>query len=263
MSQLREAWEVTGRATPEQVAFYREHGYLKFGRIFTQEEMDTLRDHVDRMIAALPEGRRPEELDAPHFKVPWFFRYLAHPRVLVVIECFVGPDIALWSSHLIAKPKGNGKAVPWHTDGEYWQQRLQPMEVITLWLAVDDSTIENGCMRVVDGSHRDGAVGLGNYRAVDASNNLFGSGIPEERIDPSRVLDLELRTGECHFHDAWTIHGSNPNFSTKRRCGYTMRYIPANVVHHDAGQNWRIYLLRGEDRTGGRTQYTPLPEIPA
>ena len=60
-------WKTAGRPTPEQVAFYREHGYLKFGRIFTRAEIETLRGYVDRMIAALPEGRRPEELDAPHF----------------------------------------------------------------------------------------------------------------------------------------------------------------------------------------------------
>ena len=53
----------------------------------------------------------------------------------------------------IAKPKGDGKAVPWHTDGAYWRKRLVPMNVITLWLAVDDSTPENGCMRVIPGTH--------------------------------------------------------------------------------------------------------------
>jgi ectoine hydroxylase-related dioxygenase (phytanoyl-CoA dioxygenase family) len=254
---------ITGRATAEQVAFYREHGYLKYGRLFNPEEMDALRAHVDAMIAALAEGRRPEELDAPHFTDPWFFRYLAHPRVLDLIEDFIGPDIVLWSSHLIAKPRGDGRAVPWHTDGEYWGVRLQPMEVITLWLAVDDSTVENGCMRVVDGSHREEASGLGRYEGVDLSTHLFGSGLPADQIDPSRLVDLELKAGECHFHDAWTVHGSNPNRSSKRRCGYTMRYMPASVVHEDYGHGWKIYLLRGQDRTGGRNVYEPVPEMPA
>ncbi|HEU4754260.1 MAG TPA: phytanoyl-CoA dioxygenase family protein [Armatimonadota bacterium] len=252
--------QVVSSVTPEQVRFYEEHGYLKLGRIFTHAEMDALRGHVDRMIAALPEGKRPEDMDAPHFTDPFFFRYLAHPRVLDIIQAFVGPDIALWSSHLIAKPRGNGKAVPWHTDGEYWGSRLQPMSVITLWLAVDESTLENGCMRVVDGSHREAAGGMGRYREVDAGRNVFGSGIPEETLDPSRVVDLELQPGECHFHAAFTVHGSNPNFSEKRRCGYTMRYMPASVVHDDQGHGWKVYLLRGQDRTGGRTLYTPVPE---
>lgn len=258
----QETWETVGRATPEQVEFYRKYGYVKFGRIFTREEMDALRAHVDEMIAALPEGKRPEELDVPHFHDPWLFRYLNHPRVLDVIEDFIGPDIVLWSSHFIAKPKGDGKAVPWHTDGSYWGERLQPMKVITLWLAVDESTVENGCMRVIPGSHTEVARVADMYEPVDLKRNVFNSRIKQECMDESQAVDLELQVGECHFHDAWTIHGSNPNFSSKRRCGYTMRYMPADVVHQpkEWSSSHRIYLLRGEDRTGGRNVYTPIPE---
>src|ERR1043166_2724213 len=98
------AWsdsETVEGASREQVTFYQEQGYLKFGRIFTWAEMEALREHVDAMIAALPEGKRPEEVDWPPFEDPWVFRYLAHPRVLDVIADFIGPDIVLWSSHFI------------------------------------------------------------------------------------------------------------------------------------------------------------------
>jgi chlorinating enzyme len=253
-------WQVLDRATPEQVAFYREHGYLKFGRIFTQEELDTLRDHVDAKIAALPPGARPEEMDRPHFTDPWLFRYLTHPRVLDVIESFIGPDITLWSSHFITKPKGDGKAVPWHTDGAYWRDRLKPMQVITLWLAVDPSTLENGCMRVVEGSHKGIAARIDQYERVDKTQNVFDAQIPTDQIDPAKVVNLELQVGECHFHDAWTVHGSSPNNSEKRRCGYTMRYMPSNVKHHP-DPNWphQIYLVRGRDLSGGHNAYEPIP----
>lgn len=259
------AWAETStvrHGTPQQVAFYREQGYLKFGRIFASAEMDALRDHVDEMIANLPEGKRPEGMDVPHFQDPWLFRYLADPRVLDVIQDFIGPDIVLWSSHFIAKPKGDGKAVPWHTDGAYWNGRLDPMEVITLWLAVDPSTLENGCMRVIPGSHTAFKAAIDAYVPVDGEANVFGSRIPPELIDEDRAVDLELKVGECSFHDAWTIHGSNPNNSSMRRCGYTMRYMPANVVLTREGWNasHKIYLLRGEDRTGGRNDYTAVPQ---
>jgi hypothetical protein len=249
-------------ATDEQVAYYREQGYLKFGCIFTQAEMDTLRAHVDEMIASLPEGKRPEEMDVPHFEDPWLFRYLTDERVLDVIEGFIGPDIVLWSSHFIAKPKGDGKGVPWHTDGAYWGKRLDPMKVITLWLAVDESSVENGCMRVIPGTHKQISASMEQYMAVDPTRNVFPTRIPPELIDESKAVDLDLKIGECHFHDAWTIHGSNPNNSEKRRCGYTMRYMPADVVHKPKeGGGHRIYLLRGQDRTGGHNVYTPVPEM--
>ena len=69
------------------------------------------------------------------------------------------------------------------------------------------------------------------------------------------ALALELQPGECSFHDAWTIHGSNANHSEKRRTGYTMRYMPANVVLKREGWNkaHQIYLLRGQDQTGGKS----------
>ena len=254
--------ETVTHATTEQVQFYRDNGYLKFGRIFTCTEMDALHEHVEEMIAALPEGKRPEEMDTPHFQDAWLFRYLTHPRVLDVIEDFIGPDIVLWSSHFIAKPQGDGKAVPWHTDGAYWGKRLEPMEVITLWLAVDESVVENGCMRVIPGTHTAFRAAMDAYEAVDASRNVFATRLKSELVDEAKAVNLELQVGECHFHDAWTIHGSNPNTSTKRRCGYTMRYMPASVVHHDhPTRPHGIYLVRGEDRTGGQNVYTPLPEF--
>lgn len=261
---MQNGWETVRHATPEEVQFYNEQGYLKFGRIFTEPEMDTLRQHVDEMIAALPEGKRPEEMDVPHFADPWLFRYLTDPRVLDVIEDFIGPDIVLWSSHFIAKPKGNGKAVPWHTDGAYWGNRLSPMEVITLWLAVDESSVENGCMRVIPGSQETVKASLEEaYEGVDSSQNVFPTRLRPEWVDEDKAVNLELQPGEIHFHDAWTIHGSNPNFSTKRRCGYTMRYMPAHVAfgQNDWKRSHHIYLVRGEDRTGGQNNYTPIPEF--
>ena len=175
-----------------------------------------------------------------------------------MVERFIGPDILLWSSHFISKRENDGMAVPWHQDGVYWGESLDPMHVITMWLAVDESKVENGCMRVIPGSHnhRDR-----RYEAVKRGNNLFGSEVVEEDLDESKAVNLELEVGECHFHDAWTIHNSSPNVSQKRRCGYTMRYMPANVRY--PGAEWRsthkIYLLQGEDRTDGFNSYEPVP----
>lgn len=262
MTTISPTWNTVDHASPTQVEFYRNQGYLKFGRILTAAEMDELRAHVDDMIAHLPEGKRPESLDVPHFDDPWLFRYLAHPKVLDVIQDFIGPDIVLWSSHFIAKPKGDGRAVPWHTDGAYWGSILQPMNVITLWLAVDASTRSNGCMRVIPGSHRGASVGMDQYQGVDMAQHVFHAEIKRELIDEDEAVDLELAVGECHFHDAWTVHSSIPNTSAQRRCGYTMRYMPANV-HFGGDATWqrnhRIYLLRGEDRTGGKNVYEAVP----
>src|SRR5262249_4068597 len=91
-------WNTTHHSTPEQRAHYQQDGYLRFGRTFTREEVDVLSAHVDEMIAALPPGKRPEEMDVPRVTDPWLFRSLADERVLDVIEQFIGPGIVLWSS---------------------------------------------------------------------------------------------------------------------------------------------------------------------
>lgn len=255
-----ESWETDTTVTDEQVASYNENGYLKFSRILPKTELDELRDYVDDMIASLPDGKRPEQMDVPHVEHPYLFKYLADARVLDVIERFIGPDILLWSSHFISKRTSDGLAVPWHQDGVYWGDRLQPMHVITMWLAVDESSVENGCMRVISGSHK---LRDRRYEKVDREKHLFGREVVAEDMDTSKIVDLDLKVGECHFHDAFTIHGSNPNTSQKRRCGYTMRYMPANVRCHDPSlrPSHHIYLLRGADRTDGFNTYAPVPNF--
>ena len=114
------SWKPQTTASDEQVNFYKENGYLTFGRIFTESELDELRDYVDAMIEKFT-GRQTTRTDGrPHFAHPYLFKYLTHPRVLKVIERFIGPDIVLWSSHFISKRENDGMEVPWHQDGVYW-----------------------------------------------------------------------------------------------------------------------------------------------
>ena len=136
---------------------------------------------------------------------------------------------------------------------------LEPQEVVTVWLAIDGSDKGNGCMRVIPGTH---GHGFSDYEAVEnRDENVFGTRIKQDQFDESKAVDLELAPGEFHLHHAKTIHGSNPNTSDRRRCGYTMRYMPAHVRFH-AGPGWshHLYLVRGHDRTGGHNVYTPVPE---
>ena len=66
------SWQLKTTVSDEQVEFYNENGYLTFGRIFTKEELDTLRDYVDEMIENLPEGRRPEQMECTAFRASLF-----------------------------------------------------------------------------------------------------------------------------------------------------------------------------------------------
>jgi ectoine hydroxylase-related dioxygenase (phytanoyl-CoA dioxygenase family) len=234
--------------SPAEMARYQQDGWMVYGPILMPEELEGLRTHVDRLIASLPAGKRPEAMDMAHVGDDFLLGICSHSRILDVVEQFIGPDIALFASHLIAKPKGDGKAVPWHQDSTYWP--LEPMRVMTLWLAVDESTVENGCMRVIPGTHRMGPL---NHQDVkNLSESVLHLEADPRQIREEDAVDVVLRPGECSFHEPDLLHGSQPNHSEKRRCGYTMRFMPAGTRMRREGywEDHPLYLLRGEDRAG-------------
>ncbi len=235
--------------TAQDVAFYHEQGYFVHNKqVFSAERFAALRDLFEEMLAGIDPDSRPEGMDVPHFAYPQLFDWLLSDEVLDLVEAFIGPDLALWSSHFISKPPGDGLIVPWHEDSAYWGPRLNPMEVVTVWLGIDDSTVENGCMRVIPGTHDNG---FSDYEPVDGKTHVFGTQILPEQFDESAAVDCEIAAGECHLHDARVIHASNGNRSDKRRCGYTMRYMPSSVKFQpDDRWKHQVYLARGRDLAG-------------
>ena len=236
--------------TDEDVTFFEREGYfVHHHQLFAQDKFKRLQDCFDQALADLPEGARPESMGTPHFAFPTLFEWLLADEVLDFIERFIGPDILLWSSHFICKPPGVGLAVPWHEDSAHWGDALSEHKVVTVWLGVDDSQPENGCMRVIPGSHSNG---FSEYEDVDRSTNVFPTRIKPGEMDESAAVDLAIMAGECHVHHANMIHGSNPNTSDRRRCGYTMRYMPADVKHNIDGQGDQhaVYFARGENLAG-------------
>jgi hypothetical protein len=234
----------------EQVKHYRTEGYVLYpDAIFPEAKFNALKNHFEQKLARLPSDVRPESMDVPHFTDPKLFEWLFADEVLDLVEPILGPDIALWSSHFLCKPSGNGKRVPWHEDSFYWRGRLDPMEVCTVWLAIDPSIKANGCMNVIPQTLK----GYSEYENVaEPAKNVFATEIKKTEMDPSRAVALELQPNHASLHDARLIHGSQPNTSTLRRCGYTMRYMSAAtkfVVEKQKAYH-QIYLARGKDRAG-------------
>ncbi len=243
------ATQSTKRLSDQQVAQYTTEGYLIYPEaIFPQPKFDALKNHFEQKLTRLPADVRPESMDVPHFTDPKLFEWLFAPEVLDLVEPIIGPDIALWSSHFICKPRGNGKRVPWHEDSFYWQGRLSPMEVVTVWLAIDPSTQINGCMNVIPRTLH----GYSEYEDVDATKNVFSTEIKKTQMDPTRAVPIELQPNHASLHDGRLIHGSNPNTSNIRRCGYTMRYMSTRTrhLHEKFGASHHVYLARGKDHAG-------------
>jgi ectoine hydroxylase-related dioxygenase (phytanoyl-CoA dioxygenase family) len=128
------------------------------------------------------------------------------------------------------------------------------MEVVTLWLAIDASTVENGCMRVIPGTHALGPIT--HVRDEHPETKVLHERLPDEVVEEHRAVNCVLPRGGCSFHAPYLIHGSLPNVSTKRRCGLTMRFMPTTTRLRRNGPlaKWfakhPLYLVRGEDSAG-------------
>jgi len=241
------------RLSDAQLGDYARDGYLVYkDKVLPQAKFDKLKHYFDGLLDNLESSQRPEAMDVPHFTHPELFEWLFADEVLDLVEPILGPDIVLWSSHFICKPKGDGRRVPWHEDSAYWKGQLDPMRVCTVWLAIDPSTTENGCMYVIPRSHDNG---YSDYDPVDAVKNVFSTEITPSQRKDQLALPIELAPNQASLHDGKLQHGSPPNTSDKRRCGYTMRYMPSSVrfatgtVNH-IGALHQIYLARGVDRAG-------------
>jgi hypothetical protein len=240
------------RLSTNQVEHYRNQGFLIYrDPVLPPAKFGALKALFEEMLAALDGSIRPEAMDTPHFNEPRLFEWLFADEILGLVEPILGADIALFSSHFVSKPRGDGRRVPWHEDSAYWKGVLMPMEVCTVWLAIDPSTRENGCMKVIPETHQGG---YSDYEEVDTSANVFAREIVESQRDESRGIYLELHPNQASLHDGRIMHGSDPNSSELRRCGYTMRYISTRTRFHpeanDCFRHHLIYLARGNDHAG-------------
>lgn len=237
--------------TKQQVEQYQNEGYTICRQVLDGGTLAAMTAYLNEFIADMSKIMRPEHLDKPHVWNKRILDFCLTPSLLDHVEAFIGPDIALFSSHIISKAKGDGLAVPWHQDAIYWD--LEPMNVITLWLAIDPSTVENGCMQVIPGTHTRGA--LEHVQDTDPSGKVLDRGLRPEFVEASKAVNCVLAPGDCSFHAPYLIHGSTPNKSDKRRCGFTMRFMPTSTKMLRNGPlskwfvNHPVYLCRGKDRT--------------
>jgi len=238
------------RLSRVEIEHYVREGYVLIHRpVFAPEKFARLKAIFEEDLGRFSDP----ELDMIHTRDDRLLEFLLSDEVLDLVEPVVGPDIGLWASHLICKRPKTGKATPWHEDSAYWNGRVSTMAgICTVWLAIDQSTPENGCMRVIPGSHTNG---FSDYEQVDSAGNIFPTQIKPEQVDEARAVYFALEPNECSLHEARLIHGAQANTSDFRRAGYTMRYFPtASKVIPERNQGHKIWLARGRDIAGNAYQ---------
>ncbi|MEV7189629.1 phytanoyl-CoA dioxygenase family protein [Kitasatospora sp. NPDC093102] len=241
----------------QAAAEYAEQGFSVIRDVVPPEVLEEVRAHVEWLTRKYPD-LRPEHFHHPLIRNDAFWaRLVSDPRLVDIAEFFLGPDLACFTAHYICKPPHDGQPVLWHQDGAYWA--LEPMEALTVWLAVDESTTENGCLRMIPGSHR---LPLHKPSSrTDKPNMLFSTSdedLVEEWVRKAGVVDIELRPGDVSIHHPHLLHCSEANTSPKRRCGLDIGYISTTTRIRSEGIYLDPLLVRGAD-TDGLNGYRRFP----
>jgi hypothetical protein len=242
--------------TPELAKRYENEGYLILhSQVFSPDKFERVKKLcAAKFVEATKDGRTPALIDCPHWADPAMWEWIASKEMLDIIEPIVGPDIAIFACHLLRKPPSVGKRVPWHEDSAYWKGALTPMEVSSITLALEPSIPENGCLRVIPGTHRGG---YSEYNPV-TDDQVFGIEIKPAQMDESKAVDIGLQPNEASIHECRIMHGSNPNTGSLLRSVLTVRYFSTKVKftpqNHPAFEKWNfpIYLARGRDHAGNK-----------
>jgi len=240
----------------EQIIQYKENGYIIPDFQLSNEIVDEISELYDRLLYKKPEFKNfcPNVLK---YDVG-FLNFAKIPEILDMVEQLIGPNFALWNSSLFAKPAKNGLETPWHQDGEFWP--IRPLATCTVWIAVDEANKENGCLRVIRGSHK--IRKLRKHNTVNDKNFTLHQVLDPSEYDENDAVDLELKRGQISLHDVYLLHGSKENLSSNSRRGMTLRFMPTSsvfdrevanelteqlgVVNHSERS---LYLMRGKDES--------------
>jgi len=231
--------------TVEQIADYNNLGYVAPLTAYASDEIAEIRGYFDGLLErVVRQGGDSYSISSAHLKYGPVYDILTSPRIVDHVSDLLGENVVAWGSHFFCKMPRDGKAVAWHQDASYWP--LSPSKALTVWLAIDDASEENACMKFVAGSHHFGHM---TFRPSSPDeHNVLNQTIDHPEQYGSIVLD-KLQAGQFSIHSDLLLHGSEGNSSDRRRCGLTLRYCSAQV-RAALGWNAKGVQVRGCDASG-------------
>lgn len=204
---------------------YEQNGMAFPISVLAAAEVEYFRSESDEMERRL--GGKPRTIDVRqmHLHLRWAWDLATHPRVLDAVEVVLGPDILIWATELFAKhPQDAGISIAWHRDAPYLGFNSDAS--VTAWIALSDSTVENGAMRVLPGHGRD-----------------------ESEMNGNEVVDVVLRAGEMSLHGPDVLHGSAANRSDQKRIGFAIRFATPACTQLDFKSP--LVVARGQPTVNG------------
>ncbi|MDE0838239.1 MAG: phytanoyl-CoA dioxygenase family protein [Kiritimatiellae bacterium] len=249
---------------------FRRDGYLVFDDCLDADELIAAREEISRLVREMidigelskhprnvmvrhPNGTSMlqfepgvdvETLDGAGLELsvrklmnfcpasPWFENLSqSGPRIKGVLESMLGPDCIRFQDMALVKPAKIGTIKPWHQDNAYFA--VAPLDqIIGVWIALDDATIENGCMHVILGGHLAGA--RKHYHDRDCE-------ILPDRIDASQAVPIDLKAGGALFFSGMLPHETPPNTSDHRRRALQFHYRGAETQQYSQDEYNTLY----------------------
>ena len=229
----------------QQKAQYDEKGYVVFPEMLSQAEVAVLRSALDELLAeadALPDDvmttdafsftrsdtgqRNVRRIFNPIAHHTAFNDLISHPRILDAVETLIGPDIQLHHTKLNLKPPASGQArFEWHQDYPFFPH--SNYDLVAVAVHIDQSTEENGCLRVIPGSHK-----LGPQVHAFSADGAFSSQLADQSVipDESHWLNVTSPAGGVEMHHCNMLHSSTANRGTKPRSTVIIQYRAADNV---------------------------------
>lgn len=222
--------------TQDEIDFFHDQGYLVKSHLIPPEwlrEMDGETEQLhERMAAHAPdsvavswetyddEGHRPRIRQLMHAEkvCPSIDRFIRAEYTLDIIEDLLGPDLAFFHCKLLMKSSEDGTITPWHQDYGYWHRTYNEPRYLNCMIFLDDSTLENGCLQVVPGSHK---LGLLTH---EERRQSFGRFLPGYFYPRDDAMPLEVEAGGAIFFGPLIIHGSDANRSKRHRRACTTAF---------------------------------------
>ncbi len=232
----------TKKLSPADVARFHQTGYHFPLRVLSAEEAQRYRARLEAFEAQNGGPLSGSLRNKPHLLFTWLDELIRHPSILDAVEDVLGPNLLVWSSSFFTKEARDAGYVSWHQDSTYWG--LSSPDVVTAWVGFTDSTLENGCMRVIPGTHLIDPLPHKHTFAPD-NNHTRGQEVQVD-VDEKQAIDVVMTAGEFSLHHVRLVHGSPPNRSGDRRIGFAIRYVPT-YVYQTAGPRDTAMLVRGVD----------------
>ena len=252
--------------TAEEIDQYGRDGYLGPYTMCTPEERAVQRARLESEILTPTAVAGEVELKDRHLDQRAVFDLAAHPAIVSRAAAIFGPDLLLFATSLFVKEAGY-PPFRWHNDAAYWP--MEPLICMTAWIALTDSSQENGCVSILPGSHKKpvphrlfGFDRVSRFRRRRLGQKvLYGQTAERKYIDPSTAIPMEVQAGQFFLFSERVIHNSGHNRSNQRRIGLASRItVPLVRINHDEiPGDHRAILIHGEDRLG----FNRLAEPPA